>query len=554
MAQNKSLRQKKSAASSTGSASAPKKATSGSDAQRVQAERTTSTSGGASAPKKATSRDDAQKLSTKRTASTSGRASAPKKATSRDDAQKLSTKRTASTSGRASVPKKATSRDDAQKLSTKRTASTSGGASAPKKATSGSDAQKIKAKSTTSTSGRASAPKKATSRGDAQRVQAKKTTSTSGGASAPKKATSGSDAQKIKAKSTTSTSGRASVPKKATSRDDAQKLSTKRTASPSGGAPSARRSTSTRLKSSASKASVAKKLVLGRGLKALLSDSEARASSTIDVEETLRSTRGIEELPVETIETNPYQPRSHFNEKALEELKQSISVHGLIQPITVRRLGERRYQLISGERRLQACQRLNMHRIPAFIRTAEVNELLEMALIENIQRESLNAIEIGLSYQRLISECKLRHEELAARVGKDRSTVSNYLRLLKLPPAIQAALRDNQLSMGHARSLISVEDPAAQLLLLGEILNKGSSVREIEARVRRLGAQKSAKPGAAPSRRSSTSSSYRVAEQELSTLLGTKVRFHQQRDETGEIRITFFSKDDLNRIIDEIRS
>ena len=296
-----------------------------------------------------------------------------------------------------------------------------------------------------------------------------------------------------------------------------------------------------------------KKSVLGRGLKALLSDSEIKTPSAIVSKEPRRTTQGIEELQISIIETNPYQPRTHFNEQSLEELKQSITTHGLIQPITVRKLGNERYQLIAGERRLQACHRLGLQSIPAFVRKAEINEMLEMALIENIQREALNAIEIGLSYQRLISECNLKQEELATRVGKDRSTISNYLRLLKLPPALQAALRDDQISMGHARSLLSIEDTSAQLLLLQEILKKSLSVRQTEAIVRKISKQQHPK-SVTSSLEASTFSAYLQVQQDLSSLLSTKVRLHHQKDEIGEIRITFFSKDDLNRIIDAIRS
>lgn len=197
-----------------------------------------------------------------------------------------------------------------------------------------------------------------------------------------------------------------------------------------------------------------KRNALGRGLGALLNDTEQVNNGG---GETTVIVNNINEIPLENIETNPYQPRTVFDETALNELAESIKVQGIIQPITVRKLNETTFQLISGERRFQASKRAGLTHITAYIRTANDQQMLEMALIENIQRENLNALEIALSYQRLLSECNLKQEELGDRVGKNRSTVTNYLRLLKLPPDIQAGLRDNKISMGHARALISVE-------------------------------------------------------------------------------------------------
>ena len=287
-----------------------------------------------------------------------------------------------------------------------------------------------------------------------------------------------------------------------------------------------------------------KRNVLGRGLKALLSDSESSNVSS------LSTSKGIEEISISSISANPYQPRTEFDNKALKELAQSIRTYGIIQPITIRTLSEGRYQIISGERRLQACKSIGLKELPAFVRKAEKGEMLEMALIENIQRESLNAIEISLSYQRLISECNLKQEDLARRVGKERSTVTNYLRLLRLPPAVQAALRDRQISMGHARSLLSVEDSDAQLLLLQKIQTNELSVRQTEAAARKLSQRVST-----PKSTSSVSSkSYQYLQEELSSYLGTKVRLRATKNTQGEIHITYFSEDDLNRILDLIRS
>ncbi|MEQ1587234.1 MAG: ParB/RepB/Spo0J family partition protein, partial [Cyclobacteriaceae bacterium] len=212
---------------------------------------------------------------------------------------------------------------------------------------------------------------------------------------------------------------------------------------------------------------MSKKKALGRGLSALLSDTPDTEKLDVDVSSPIGSHKtsgdSINEISLSQIETNPFQPRQHFDKEALNELAESIKVHGIIQPITVRKLSHNQYQLISGERRFQASRLAGLKAIPAYVRTADDQQMLEMALIENIQRENLNPIEISLSYQRLISECNLKQEELGDRVGKNRSTVTNYLRLLKLPPDIQIAVRDHRISMGHARAIINVENPDSQL-------------------------------------------------------------------------------------------
>src|SRR5689334_24418743 len=240
---------------------------------------------------------------------------------------------------------------------------------------------------------------------------------------------------------------------------------------------------------------MSKKKALGRGLSALLSDSSvddrlevdslpAGASTPTPAAHTPSS--GMTEIPIDEIEVNPFQPRSHFDQEALLELAESIRVHGIIQPITVRRLAQNQYQLISGERRFQASKLAGLKAIPAYIRSADDQQMLEMALIENIQRENLNPIEIALSYQRLITEIGLKQEELGDRVGKNRTTVTNYLRLLKLPPDIQAALRDNRLSMGHARAIVSVENPDSQLYIFKKIITEDLSVRKVEELARQV--------------------------------------------------------------------
>ena len=225
-----------------------------------------------------------------------------------------------------------------------------------------------------------------------------------------------------------------------------------------------------------------RKNALGRGLGALLEDSPVKHKSQDILPEVAKT--GIFEIPLEEIQVNPYQPRIHFDKDALQELAESIKVQGIIQPITVRKLAPNEFQLISGERRFQASKLAGLTAVPAYVRTANDQQMLEMALIENIQRENLNALEIAQSYQRLLAECNLKQEELGDRVGKNRTTVNNYLRLLKLPPTIQAAIRDQQLSMGHARALINIEDVDKQLAIFKKAVEEELSVRKVEALVK----------------------------------------------------------------------
>ena len=281
---------------------------------------------------------------------------------------------------------------------------------------------------------------------------------------------------------------------------------------------------------------------LGRGLSALLDDP---GSSPAPRTPTTPAVRAINEIALEAIEVNPYQPRTHFDQEALEELSDSIRTQGIIQPITVRAMGGERYQLISGERRVQASKLAGLERIPAYVRQANDQQMLEMALIENIQRENLNAMEVALSYQRLISECDLRQEQLGERVGKNRSTVNNYLRLLKLPPDIQAALRDQRLSMGHARALVNVDNVEHQLHIFGRILKEELSVRKVEALVRELSAPRPVRP---PAPASAPSYQIQQIQSQLSSHFGTKVQI--KGEEKGEIKIPFVSSDDLSRILE----
>jgi ParB family chromosome partitioning protein len=292
---------------------------------------------------------------------------------------------------------------------------------------------------------------------------------------------------------------------------------------------------------------IKKKSALGRGLGALLEDSPAKHKSEDLLPEVIKT--GIFEIPVTQIQVNPYQPRVYFDKEALLELSESIKVQGIIQPITVRKLDTDEYQLISGERRFQASKLAGLTEIPAYVRTANDQQMLEMALIENIQRENLNALEIAQSYQRLLAECDLKQEELGDRVGKNRTTVNNYLRLLKLPPTIQAAIRDQRLSMGHARALINVENVDKQLAIFNKALEEELSVRKVEALVKALsegGPEKKDKTELDPVKK------YEInkLQQKLASHFGTKVALKTNSKNKGEIKIPFTSTSDLNRILE----
>ena len=292
-----------------------------------------------------------------------------------------------------------------------------------------------------------------------------------------------------------------------------------------------------------------KKSALGKGLGALLQDSPQKNKS----ESLMPSypTAGIFEISLGEIQVNPYQPRTHFDKDALKELADSILTQGIIQPITVRKLDDNEYQLISGERRFQASKMAGLNKIPAYIRTANDQQMLEMALIENIQRENLNSLEIAHSYQRLLAECNLKQEELGERVGKNRTTVNNYLRLLKLPPDIQAGLRDNKISMGHARALINVESIDKQLAIFKKAIQDELSVRQVEALVKSINGEREEKEN----KKNSPFDPVRKYEitkiqQRLASHFGTKVNLKSDAKNKGEIKIPFHSSEDLNRILE----
>ncbi|MBC6696571.1 ParB/RepB/Spo0J family partition protein [Hymenobacter puniceus] len=291
---------------------------------------------------------------------------------------------------------------------------------------------------------------------------------------------------------------------------------------------------------------------LGRGLNALIEGSYEKKSDRLGLVPHPVNSVGL--IPVGHIEANPYQPRTHFDQEALQELAESIKVQGIIQPVTVRQTGTNAYQLISGERRLQASKLAGLDTIPAYIRKADDQQMLEMALIENIQRENLNAIEIALSYQRLVSECNLKQEELGDRVGKNRSTVTNYLRLLKLPPDIQIGLRDTAISMGHARALISVDNPEQQLDLFHRIVAEELSVRRVEQLVR-AGLNPATKPDAADAKAPQDATpqvpvaELRRTERHLTERFGSRVMVKPGPQGRGEIKIAFDSVEDMQRIL-----
>ncbi|MGZ3814065.1 MAG: ParB/RepB/Spo0J family partition protein [Mucilaginibacter sp.] len=295
--------------------------------------------------------------------------------------------------------------------------------------------------------------------------------------------------------------------------------------------------------------SAEKRNALGKGLSALLNDSVSVLPNKNDIGSSpeISSMGSVNEIKIAEIEVNPFQPRTDFDQDALSELADSIKLQGLIQPITVRRVTAHRYQLISGERRLRASKLAGLTQIPAYVRTANDQQMLEMALIENIQRENLNAIEVALSFQRMIDECNLKQEELSERVSKNRSTVTNYLRLLKLPPTIQASIRDGQISMGHAKALITLDDAMMQIYIHQQVIAHGLSVRKVEELVRDLQRSPSKKEGKQPE---PLSFQIQKIQDDLASKFSTKVKLKVGSQGKGTIEIPFLSEDDLNRILE----
>lgn len=301
-----------------------------------------------------------------------------------------------------------------------------------------------------------------------------------------------------------------------------------------------------------------KRSSLGKGLAALLEDSGSDITSPLGTHlSTPRITNEntaiagtVANVFLSQIEANPFQPRNEFEKQALAELAQSIKEYGLIQPITVRKVGFNKFQIISGERRLRASQLAGLEQIPAFIRIANDKTMLEMALVENLQREDLNAIEIALGYKRLIEECNLTQEQLSQKVGQDRSTVTNFLRLLKLPEPIQAALRDKKITMGHARALLSVNDSQTQAKILNAILKNELSVRRIEEYARTYSGKTSQKSKAKSQKNKSAALSFEEQKlrEDLSDFFKTCVLIEKQTDGEGRIVIHFKSDAELKKI------
>ncbi len=290
-----------------------------------------------------------------------------------------------------------------------------------------------------------------------------------------------------------------------------------------------------------------KKSALGKGLSALLDSGNLSIPSSVDLNP-VAINASVATISITTIEANPFQPRSEFKEDELLSLADSIRVHGIIQPITVRRVHTDRYQIISGERRFRASQLAGLKNIPAYVRMANDQAMLEMALVENIQRENLNAIDIAISYKRLIDECKLSQEDLGSRVSKDRSTITNYLRLLKLPPQIQAAIRDNKISMGHARAIINIDNPVTQLKIFTDIIENDLSVRAVEEIVR--GTAKSTKKQPTITEKFLRGVEYKHLQKRLEDKFETKIEVKHRKNGSGQLVFTYFSTEDLNRLLD----
>jgi len=291
-----------------------------------------------------------------------------------------------------------------------------------------------------------------------------------------------------------------------------------------------------------------RKKEIGKGIRALLSTAETAPDPELRAEAQRVLSSEVAEIPLDAIEPNPFQPRQDWDAEALEELAASIRTLGIIQPVTLRATGSDKYQLISGERRFRAARLAGLTAVPAYIRTAGDQEMLEMALVENIQRSDLNAIEVAISYQRLIEECDLTHESLSGRVGKERSTISNYTRLLKLAPDIQDAIRQGRLSMGHARALAGVGDLLRQRQAFRDTLEKGWSVRQLEQYLRGQDTPRKSKDQHREKNR--LAPALRDIETQLASHLGARVSLEHKNTGTGKIVIPYSDEEDLHRILE----
>ena len=294
------------------------------------------------------------------------------------------------------------------------------------------------------------------------------------------------------------------------------------------------------------------KAQIGKGIGALLGNTKdevnAFSKNTASDEVLVGS---ITRIPLSLIEKNPHQPRRTFEEGPLKELAESIKLHDIIQPITVVKLPNKKYQIISGERRFKAAHLAGLNDIPAYVRVANDQEILEMGLLENLQREDLNAIEIGLGYKRLMSECNFTQEQVAERMNKERSTVTNYIRLLRLPPSVQVSVRNKQLSMGHARALLGLEHIEQQLFAAKEIIENDLSVRRTEEMIKNILHNKSGKP----IKRKETAAlppAYKKIEDQIASHLSTKVLLNRKKNGKGTITLEFYNDNDLERILDKM--
>lgn len=295
-----------------------------------------------------------------------------------------------------------------------------------------------------------------------------------------------------------------------------------------------------------------KKDALGKGIRSLLQsiDTDLKTPAGALKEEVVQKTLGMSRVPLEDIDTNPKQPRQDFDETALKELAASIKLHDIIQPLTVVKTSGGRYRLIAGERRLRAAKLAGIKDAPVYVREANDQQLLELALLENLQRQDLNAIEIGLSYKRLMDELNFTQEQVAERMGKERSTVTNYIRLLKLPPGIIVAVRNGSLSMGHARAIINVDEVEKQLYVFHEVQNKGLSVRQTEQLVRNLyqdgkPVKKTVKPTLAPA--------FKKIEDNLASHFSTRVKLVHQKKGHGQILFEYYSLEELNALLEKMK-
>jgi len=290
--------------------------------------------------------------------------------------------------------------------------------------------------------------------------------------------------------------------------------------------------------------------LLGKGIRSLLQsiDTDMKTNTGELKSSVVESVTGMQRIPVADIEPNPRQPRKDFDEQALQELAHSIKLHDLVQPVTVAAQANNKFRLISGERRWRAAKIAGLKDLPAYVRKADDQQLLELALLENLQREDLNAMEIALSYKRMMEELNHTQEEVAERMGKERSTVANYIRLLRLPPDIQVAVRKNQLTMGHARALVNVDTVDKQLYIFNEIVKNGLSVRQTEELVRKIYKTTAVKEPVKPS----LPAAYKKIEDNLASHFSAKVKLSHNKKGNGSILIEYYSIHDLNKILEQM--